>query len=111
MGSAKLIAELTLGDTTGDAVEAMLPSTDAPQLAANVLSTLLAGAASGIQRGRLRVRVDDATAVAATGTLVCTGANIAAAEYIEFVIGVGGPRFRVTAVAGGAVDGDKTFNT
>lgn len=109
MGAAKIVAELTLDDVTGAAVGAEMPSVDAPQLAANKLASYLAGAASGIRRGRLRVRVDDATPVAATGTLVATGANIAAAEYLEFV--TPGGRFRVTAVASGAADGDKTFNT
>lgn len=112
MGAAKLLLELTFGaETTGAEVGAMMPTASAPQLAANTASNLLASVASGIRRGCLRMRVDDAVEVAATGTLVATGANIAAGEYIEFVVGAGGLRYRVTAVASGAVDGDKTFNT
>jgi hypothetical protein len=106
--SAKLRIELVLGEQSGDAIAATLPSVDAPQLAANVLANLLGAVASGTERGRLRVAVDEHAGVAAAVTLVATGANIAAAEYIEFVTPVG--RFRVTAVASGAADGDKTFN-
>lgn len=109
MGAAKIIAELSLGDErTGAAVAAEMAPLLAPQLAANKIANLLMAMAAGMARGRLRIRVDDATPVAAARTLACTGANIAAGEYIEFVTPIG--RFRVTCVASGAVDGDKTFN-
>lgn len=109
MGAAKIIAELTLGEErTAAALAAEVAPLSAPELAANKLAALLTGCASGMFRGRLRMRIDDVTGVAATGTLVATGANIAAGEYIEFVTPAG--RFRVTAVASGAADRDKTFN-
>lgn len=110
MGAAKIIAELTLGDErTAAALAAEVAPLSAPELAANKLAALLVGCVSGMYRGRLRLRIDDAVSVAATGTLVATGANIAAGEYLEFV--TPGGRYRVTAVASGAADGDKTFNT
>lgn len=55
------------------------------------------------------VRVDSATGVAASITTAITGANIAAAEYISFVLPSG--IWTVTAVSSGAASGDGTFNT
>lgn len=109
--SAVISVELVLGERSGAAIAALMPpaGSSAPQLAANQVINLAAAVASGVDRGRMRVRIDEVAGVAAAVTLVATGANIAAAEYIEFVTPIG--RFRVTAVASGAADGDQTFNT
>jgi hypothetical protein len=103
---AKLTAELVLGDQTGAGVAASLPSVDAPQTAARVLSALLLGCASGANRGRLRVTVDEVTPVAAARTLTVTGADTAT-QYIEFETPTG--NHRVTGVASGSAAGDRTF--
>jgi hypothetical protein len=109
MGAAQIVCELTFGaETTAAAIADGLAQAGAPELAANKLANLLSACASGMKRARMRLRVTDVTGVRATGTLVCTAANIAAAEYIEFVTPIG--RFRVTCVASGAVDGDATFD-
>lgn len=101
------------GTDPASLADELILDTSARSAAVQRASAKLAAIAGGIEGGTVGVRVDSALGKAASGTVVCTQADLAAGDLLHFFVPGYAAPFTLTAVASSptAADGEFSIET